>query len=104
MYKLQPLHVINFAITLWNAKQWKCNITVGYYQRKLLRMYRVCSSKWTCRLWNLGCYVAMHAQSNIYNLQKRLTQTSVDFEQNVIKAAIESGATVWDHACWWRTL
>jgi len=25
---------------------------------------------------------------DIYNLQKRLTQTSVDFEQNVIKAAI----------------
>jgi len=31
---------------------------------------------------------------DIYNLQKRLTQTSVDFEQNVVKAAIDSGATV----------
>jgi len=49
----------------------------------------------------------MHVQSNIcdiYNLQKRLTQPSVDFEQNVIKAAIDSGSTVWDHACWWQTL
>jgi len=33
---------------------------------------------------------------DIYHLQKCLTQTWVDFEQNVIKAAIDSGTTVWD--------
>jgi len=45
---------------------------------------------------------------DIYNLQKCLTQTWVDFEQNVIEAAIDQwrdffsytvGATVWDHIC-----
>jgi len=34
---------------------------------------------------------------DIYDLQKCLTQTWVDFEQNIIEAAIGSGATVWDH-------
>jgi len=42
---------------------------------------------------------------DIYDLQKRLTQTWVDFEQNVIEAAINQ----WRDrlrlcACWWRTL
>ena len=45
--------------TLWKSKNKKCNITVGYYQRKLHQMDRIASSKWTCRLYNLGCYAAM---------------------------------------------
>ena len=36
---------------------------------------------------------------DIYDLQKCLMQTWVDFEQNVIEAAVDqcSDATVWDH-------
>ena len=51
------------------------------------------SSKWTCRLWNLGYFAALRVQNkdlwHICDLQKRLTQTWVDSEQNVIEAAID---------------
>jgi len=34
---------------------------------------------------------------DIYDLQKCLMQTWVDFEQNVIEAVMDQNATVWDH-------
>ena len=37
-YELHPPHLISVA-TLWKSKHRKCNITVGYYQRKLHQMY-----------------------------------------------------------------
>jgi len=38
---------------------------------------------------------------DIYDLQKCLTQTWVDFEQNrtLSRLRLTSGATVWDHVC-----
>jgi len=37
---------------------------------------------------------------DIYDLQKCLTQTWVDFEQNVIEAAIDQRwHIIWDHVC-----
>jgi len=41
----------------------KCNITVGYCQIKLHQMYYIASSKWTCRLENLGCWAAMRVRN-----------------------------------------
>jgi len=41
----------------------------------------------------------------IYDLQKRLTQTWVDVEQNVIEAAIDQWSDCQGFcACWWRPL
>jgi len=43
---------------------------------------------------------------DIYDLQKWLTQTTVDFEQHVIEAAIDQWRDSLRslYACWWRTL
>jgi len=42
---------------------------------------------------------------DIYDLQKCLTQTWVDFEQNIIEAAIDQWRdSLRSCACWWRTL
>jgi len=43
---------------------------------------------------------------DIYDLQKCLTQTWVDFEQNVIEPAIDQWRDSLEimYACWWRTL
>jgi len=52
-----------------------------------------------CVYWTKVC--------DIYDLQKCLTQTWVDFEQNVIEAAIDQWCDSHMqimYACWWRTL
>jgi len=61
-YELNPPHLINAATLPCDSQNTaKCNITLWYYQRKYAsnQMYYTASSKWTCRLQNLGCYAAM---------------------------------------------
>jgi len=43
---------------------------------------------------------------DMYDLQKCLTQTLVDFERNIIEAAIDEWRDSLRslYACWWRTL
>jgi len=93
-YKLHPPHVISVATLPCESRNAeKCNITVGYYQRKLHQMHRMGSSKWTCRLLNLGHYMQQCVYKtkirDIDEVQKCLMQTWFDFEQNVIDAAID---------------
>jgi len=42
LYELHLPHLINVATLLCESQNsWKCNVTVGYYQRKLYQMYRI---------------------------------------------------------------
>jgi len=42
-YELHPPHLLNVAtLPCGSQNSWKSNITVGYYQRKLHQMYRIC--------------------------------------------------------------
>jgi len=44
-------HLINVATVPCESRNTeKCNITVGYNQRKLHQMYHTTLCKWTCRL------------------------------------------------------
>jgi len=73
-----------------NSKKY--NITVGYYQRKLHQTYRNMihrNGPVDYKIWGV-MYQCVYGTKicDIYGLQKCLTQTCVDFEQNVIEAAI----------------
>jgi len=64
MYELHQPPLINVATLTYESQNTeKCNITDGYYQRILHQMYHIASSKWTCRLQNLGCCAAMRVQN-----------------------------------------
>jgi len=78
----------------------KCNITVGYYQRKLHQTYRIMlhrNGPVEYKIWGAMQQCVYRAKiCAICDLQKCLTQTWVDFEQNVIewRLRLTSGATV----------
>jgi len=78
----------------------KCNITVGYYQRKLHHTYRIASSKCTCRLWNLGCYAANRVRNRLVtSVTCKNAWCTLDLTMNrtLLRLRLTSGATVWDH-------
>jgi len=66
---------------------------VGYYQRKLHQIYRICfienrNGPADYKIWRVMQQCVYGTKiCDIYDLQKCLTQTWVDFEQNVIEAA-----------------
>jgi len=80
--------------------------------KKCIKRIVYASSKWTCRLLDYKIWGVMQQRvyrtkiCDIYDLQKCLTHTWVDFQQNVIEAAIDQ----WRdrlRSCvryWWRTL
>jgi len=88
----------------------KCNITVGYYQRKLHQMYRIASLKCTCRLWNLGCYAANRVRNRLVTsatCKNAWCKLDLTMNRTLLRLRLTSGATVWDHcvhACWWPPL
>ena len=113
-YELHPSHIITVATVpceSQNTEKYntaKYNITVGYYQRKLHRMYRITSSKWTAdyKIWGVMQQCVYETKiCDIHNPQKRLMQTWFDFEQNVTEAAtVKRRNHLRSCVCWWRTL
>ena len=95
--------------TVWMSKQWKCNITVGYYQRKLHRMYRICFIEMDLQIIKFGMLC-----TNICTKQRFVTSMTY-------KNAYANLVWLWTdryrgcdwlvarqseimYACWWRTL
>ena len=55
-------------------------------------MHPIASSKWTCiyKIWGVTQQIVYETKTcDIGDLQKRLMQTWIGFEQNVIEAAID---------------
>jgi len=66
---------------------------VGYYQRKLYQNVSYVihqNGPVDYKIWGVMQQCVYETKiCDIFDLQRRLTQTCVDFEQNVIKAAID---------------
>jgi len=105
-YELRPPHLINVAIVPCESQNTeKCNNTVG----KLHQMYRIASSKWTCRLWNLGYCAVMRVRNKALWHQwpaKMLNVNSVWFSTECYQGCDCQVARPSEImcACWWWTL
>jgi len=101
-YKLHPPHLINVAtIPCESQNTWKCNITVGYYQRKLHQTYRV-------RFIEMDLYIIEFAVlcNNACTEQRFVTSVTcknawcklgLTLNRTLSRLPLTSGATVWDH-------
>jgi len=108
-YELHIPRLMSVATLPCESRTVKYSITVEYYQRKLHQTYhnmlhrngpvdyKIVAVMHQCVYGTMIC--------DIYDLEKCLTQTSVDFEHNVIEAAIDQWRdSLRSYACWWRTL
>jgi len=109
-YELHPPHLINVAtlpceirnseniILQWDITKENCIKCIVY-----------ASSKWTCRLWNLGCYAAMHVRNK--DLWDLWPAEMLDANLGWLWTESYQGCD-WPVArlseilcaCWWRTL
>ena len=103
-YKLHPPHLISIA-TLpcesWNSEdvilQWVIT------KENCIKCVVYTSSKWTCRLYNLGCYAAMRVRNkDLWHLWPPKTldaNLGWLWTENLLRLQLTTGATVWDHVC-----
>jgi len=102
-YKLHPPHVIN-VVTLPCENRNSENVILQWVITKenCITCIVYASSKWTCRLQNLGCYAAMHVRNKDFwylDLQKSWPKLGLTLNRTLSRLRLTSGATVWDHVC-----
>jgi len=93
-YKFHPPHLITVAALPCETQNSENVIlyTVGYYQRKLRQLWYMFnrSQHVDYKIWGIMQQCVYKTKiCDICDMQKRLTQTWVDSEQNAIEAAID---------------
>jgi len=111
-YELHSLHLINVATLPCESRNSKMLYYSGTLPKKIASnisymLHR--NGPVDYKIWAvMQQFVYETKMCDIYDLQKCLTQTWVDFEQNVIESALDKWRdnlrSCMRAACWWRTL